>query len=101
MVGVLRQLSRTEQSHKKMQNIKSPMATPTYRRRRSKREFWNTTKAYANYELRNPSAVSAAKSNTKHIARKKSAVKSVNDWISQMGEDVRVQTFTESKVRYV
>lgn len=72
------------------------MATPTYRRRRSKREFWNSTKAYANYELRNPSAVSTAKP-----ARKKSAVKSVNDWISQMGEDVRVQTFTESKVRFV
>ena len=88
--------SRRLNSHKKMQNIKSPMATPTYRRRRSKREFWNSTKAYANYELRNPSAVSTAKP-----ARKKSAVKSVNDWISQMGEDVRVQTFTESKVRFV
>ena len=84
-----------------MKNIQSPMATPTYRRRRAKREFWNSTKAYANYELRNPSAVSTAKSNTKHIARKKSAVKSVNDWISQMGKDVRVQTFTESKVRFV
>lgn len=80
-----------------MKNIKSPIATPTYRRRRAKREFWNTTKAYANYELRNPSAVSTAKT-----ARKKSAVKSVNDWISQMGEvPVRVQSFTESKVRFV
>tara|TARA_R100000773_G_C4213918_1_gene112921 strand:- start:522 stop:752 length:231 start_codon:yes stop_codon:yes gene_type:complete len=34
-------------------------------------------------------------------ARKKSTFKSVNDWISQMGEDVRVQTYVESKVRYV
>jgi len=72
------------------------MATPTYRRRRAKREFWNTTKAYANYDLRNPSSIS-----TEKPARKKSTFKSVNDWISQMGEDVRVQTFTESKVRYV
>ena len=84
-----------------MQNIKSPIATPTYRRRRTKREFWNTTKAYANYELRNPSSSSTAKPNTKHTARKKSTFKSVNDWISQMGEDVRVQTYVESKVRYV
>ena len=79
-----------------MKNIKSPIATPTYRRRRAKREFWNTTKAYANYELINPSSSSTAKP-----ARKKSTFKSVNDWISQMGEDVRVQTYVESKVRYV
>ena len=94
--------SRRLNSHKKMKNIKSPISTPTYQRRRSKREFWNKTKAYANYELNNPSSSSTAKSNTNHTVRKKRTVKSVNDWISQMGEDVRAQTYyVESKVRYI
>jgi len=77
------------------------MATPTYRRRRAKREFWNSTKAYANYDLNNPSSISTAKPSAKHNVRKKRTLKSIDDWISQMGEGVRVQTYVESKVRYV
>ena len=70
MAVVLRQLSRPN-SYKKMKNIKSPMATPTYRRRRGKREFWSKTKAFANYDLLNPSAsATPARRETKHLARK-------------------------------
>ncbi len=47
------------------------MATPTYRRRRGKREFWSKTKAFANYDLLNPSAsVAPVRRETKHLARK-------------------------------
>ena len=54
-----------------MKNIKSPMATPTYRRRRAKREFWDETRAFANKDLLNPSAnVAPVRKETKHLARK-------------------------------
>ena len=54
-----------------MKNIKSPIATPTYRRRRGKREFWSKTKAFANYDLLNPSAsATPARRETKHLARR-------------------------------
>jgi len=53
-----------------MKNIKSPMATPTYRRRRAKREFWDETRAFANKDLLNPRAVKTARKETKHLARK-------------------------------
>ena len=64
-------IKSTEQSHNNMKNIKSPMATPTYRRRRGKREFWSKTKAFANHDLLNPSAsATPARRETKHLARK-------------------------------
>ena len=53
-----------------MKNIKSPIATPTYRRRRGKREFWSKTRELANKDLLNPSAVKPARKETKHLARK-------------------------------
>ena len=54
-----------------MKNIKSPMATPTYRRRRGKREFWSKTRELANKDLLNPSAsVAPVRKETKHLARK-------------------------------
>ena len=53
-----------------MKNIKSPMATPTYRRRRAKREFWDETRDFANKDLLNPRAVKTARKETKHLARK-------------------------------
>jgi len=85
-----------------MKNIKSPMATPTYRRRRGKREFWSNTKALANRDLLNPSAKSAQKS-TKHLAtKKKKTSTSARDWISQMGADIQYSVgYKAEAVRYV
>ena len=92
----------TEQSHNNMKNIKSPMATPTYRRRRAKREFWSKTKALANYELLNPSAVKPARKATKHLATEKNKSTSARDWISQMGEDIQYTVGHKTEaVRYV
>ena len=85
-----------------MKNIKSPMATPTYRRRRGKREFWSKTKAFANYDLLNPSAVKPARKVTKHLATEKNKSKSARDWISQMGEDIRYSVgYKTETVRYI
>ena len=85
-----------------MKNIKSPMATPTYRRRRGKREFWSQTRELANKDLLNPSAKSAQKS-TKHLAtKKKKTSTSARDWISQMGEDIQYSVgYKKQEVRYV
>ena len=84
-----------------MKNIKSPMATPTYRRRRAKREFWNDTRAFASNDLKNPSAKSAQKA-TKHLATKKKKSTSARDWISQMGEDIQYSVgYKKQEVRYV
>lgn len=95
-------IKSTEQSHNNMKNIKSPMATPTYRRRRGKREFWSNTKALANRDLLNPSAVKPASKATKHLATEKKKSTSARDWISQMGEDIQYSVgYKEEAVRYV
>ena len=79
------------------------MATPTYRRRRAKREFWDETRAFASNDLKNPSAVKTARKETKHLAtKKKKTSTSARDWISQMGEDIQYSVgYKKQEVRYV
>ena len=78
------------------------MATPTYRRRRGKREFWSKTRELANKDLLNPSAVKPARKATKHLATEKKKSTSARDWISQMGEDIQYSVgYTNQEVRYV
>lgn len=79
------------------------MATPTYRRRRAKREFWDETRAFASNDLKNPRAVKTARKETKHLAtKKKKTSTSARDWISQMGEDIQYSVgYKKQEVRYV